>query len=117
MTITINFTGGIVSPGYLKDILEIARAARVSYIRFGLRQQMIMEVPVKYFAAFSSACKTKEIEFYKSRAALPNIVSSYPAAGIFSNENWLREGVYKDIFNLFDYIPQLKINICDSNQS
>jgi len=117
MLITINFTGGIVSPGYLKDILEIAIAARVSHVRFGLRQQMIMEVPAKYFDAFSTACKAKEIEFYKSCNALPNIVSSYPAAGIFSNENWLREGVYKDIFSLFDCMPRLKINICDSNQS
>lgn len=116
-SITINFTGGIVSPGYLKDILEIATTARVSYVRFGLRQQMIMDVPVKYFAAFSVACGENKIEFCKTREALPNIVSSYPAAGIFSNEDWLREGVYKDIFNTFDFTPKLKINICDSNQS
>ncbi len=115
--ITINFTGGIVSPGYLKDILEIAHAARVSRVHFGLRQQMLMDVPGKYFDAFSAACNEKGIEFYKSREVSPNIISSYPAAGIFNNENWLREGLYKDIFNQFDYAPQLKINICDSNQS
>ncbi|MEO6456315.1 MAG: rubredoxin [Ginsengibacter sp.] len=116
-SITINFTGGIISPGFLKDILEIAGAARVLNVRFGLRQQMIMNVPVKYFASFSVACAERGIEFYKTREAFPNIVSSYPAAGIFGNENWLREGVYKDIFNTFDFTPQLKINICDSNQS
>src|SRR4051812_4891593 len=97
--ITINFTGGIVSPGYLRDILETAYAARVSYVRFGLRQQMMMDMPATYFDAFAEACNEKGIEFYKSNEVLPNIASSYPAAGIFSNENWLREGVYKDIFN------------------
>jgi rubredoxin len=115
--ITINFTGGIVSPGYLRDILETAYAARVSYVRFGLRQQMTMDVQAKYFDTFAETCNEKGIEFYKSNEVLPNIASSYPAAGIFSNENWLREGVYKDIFNLFDYAPLLKINICDNDQS
>ena len=115
--ITINFTGGIISPGYLRDVLETAHAARVSHVRFGLRQQMMMDVPPKYLAAFVNACNEKGIEFYKANESLPNIVSSYPATGIFNNENWLREGVYKDIFNLFDYAPHLKINICDNNQS
>jgi len=116
-SVTINFTGGIVSPGYLKEILEIAATARVSYVRFGLRQQMIMDVPANYAEAFIKACEVKNIVVYKSREALPNIVSTYVAAGIFTVDSWLREGVYKDIFNLFDYTPQLKINICDSRQS
>ncbi len=46
----------------------------------------------------------------------PNIVSTYPAAEIFATDSWLREGVYKDVFDLFDYTPKLKVNICDSNQ-
>ena len=57
------------------------------------------------------------IVFYKKKQALPNIVSSYPAAGIFTTDTWLREGVYKDVFGLFDYTPALKINICDSTQT
>jgi hypothetical protein len=47
----------------------------------------------------------------------PNIVSSYIADGIFNQENWLKEGVYKDIFDLFDYKPLLKINLVDGNQT
>ena len=116
-SIAINFTGGIVSPGYLKDILEIAADAHIQNVRFGLRQQMTIDVPAKYVTTFSSSCKAKGIEFYKIGEAAPNIVSSYPAAGIFNNENWLKEGTYKDIFNLFDRAPNLKINICDSSQS
>jgi rubredoxin len=116
LKITINFTGGIVSPGYLKNVLETAHATKVSDVRFGLRQQMMMDIHAKYFDAFAAACNEKGIGFYRSNEALPNIVSSY-AAGIFSNEHWLREGVYKDIFNMVDYAPRLKLNICDNSQS
>lgn len=116
-SISINFTGGIVSPGYLKDILELAQASRVSQVRFGLRQQLIMELPAKAHASFAAACKEKSIAVYKTGEALPNIVSSYPAAGLFTADGWLREGVYKDVFALFTYSPQLKINLCDGGQS
>lgn len=116
-TIHFNFTGGIVSPGYLKQILEIAATCKVSHVRFGLRQQMVMDVPTKYLQAFCEACNEKDIAFYTSKDAPPNTVSSYPAADIFTAESWLREGVYKDVFNSFDYTSRLKVNICDKNQS
>jgi rubredoxin len=115
-SVTINFKGGIVSPGYLKGILQIAQETRVSDVRFGLRQQMMMDVPVKQFENFSRLCEEKNIVFYKSKEAPSNIVSSYPAAGIFAPDNWLREGVYKDIFDLLNYSSELKINICDRLQ-
>lgn len=116
-TFIINFTGGIVSPGYLKEILKVAQEARVSHVRFGLRQQLILEVPAIFGDAFKKACTEKGVVVYKLKDALPNIVSSYPAADIFTTDSWMREGVYKDIFDSFHYLPQLKINICDSQQS
>ncbi len=114
--IVINFKGGIISPGYLKEVLLLAKEARVENLRFGLRQQLLLDIPLKYFPDFANACKEKGILFYNKKEALPNIVSSYPADGIFTSNSWLKEGVYKDIFDLFDYEPQLKINICDKNQ-
>ena len=115
-TVNINFRGGIVSPGYLKEVLQLAADARIKTVYFGLRQQLIIDVPVNYFNAFDKACRQKQISFEIKRDALPNIVSSYAAVGIFSGDTWLREGVFKDVFNLFDYTPKLKINICDSTQ-
>ncbi|GEO10940.1 rubredoxin [Segetibacter aerophilus] len=115
--IYINFTGGIVSPGYLKEVLEIAAMAKVKDVRFGLRQQLILEVPVKHIDVFTEACFEKNIACSRKKEAHPNIVSSYPAVDIFTTDTWVREGVYKDIFNLFDYTPAVKINITDSNQS
>lgn len=116
-TFVINFRGGIVSPGYLKDILELAREARVTHVRFGLRQQLIVDVSASFCEAFRNACEEKGIAVYRKKDALPNIVSSYPAADIFTTDNWMRQGVYKDIFDSFQYTPKLKINICDRQQS
>lgn len=115
--IYINFTGGIVSPGYLKEVLEIAVEAKVKDIRFGLRQQLILDVPSKQADAFIDACAAKNIQCSRKKEAHPNIVSSYPSVDIFTPDTWVREGVYKDIFNSFDYTPKVKINITDSSQS
>lgn len=115
-TVDINFKGGIISPGYLKEVLQLAADARVDTVHFGLRQQLVMEVPVNHFDAFDKACTERQIHHAIKKDALPNIVSSYSATSIFSGDTWLREGVFKDVFNLFDYAPHLKINICDSTQ-
>ncbi|SEW27636.1 Rubredoxin [Chitinophaga sp. YR573] len=112
-TISINFTGGIISPGNLHTILEIATDARVKQVRFGLRQQLLIEVPVKQIKQFENACKEKDI----SCASTPNISSSYLTSGIFVTDTWLTEGIYKDVFEMFSYTPSLKINICDSKQT
>jgi hypothetical protein len=42
------------------------------------------------------------------RMSIPNIVSSYVADTIFNTEGWLKEGVYKDIFDLFTHQPKLE---------
>lgn len=115
-TIHINFTGGIISPGHLQEALQIAAAAGVTDVRFGLRQQLLVDIPVKNFKQFSTQCKQQRIAFYEEENG-PNITSSYPAAGIFITDGWLSEGIYKDVFDLFDYTPALKLNICDSRQT
>jgi rubredoxin len=115
-TISINFTGGIISPGYLLSILNIAAAAQVQHVRFGLRQQLLLEVPSKYRRQFEKECIQEKIAFHVYDTA-PNITSSYPAADIFTTDTWLSEGIYQDVFALFDYTPLLKINICDSRQT
>lgn len=115
--IHINFKGGIVSPGELLDILNLAGSHGVEDVRFGLRQQMMMQVPAGKFEAFAKACHVKSISYETGKNKTPNIVSSYAAANIFTQDSWLREGVYKDIFSQFTYRPRLKINICDSGQN
>src|SRR5438067_12891045 len=108
--IYINFTGGIVSPGYLQEVLKVAASAKVTTVRFGQRQQLILEVPVRNLATFIEDCAERKIVFEFKKHAHPNIISSYAVAGIFTNDSWLREGVYKDVFNSFDYMPKVKVN-------
>lgn len=115
--IRINFTGGIISPGYLHELLNIADAAKVTTVRFGLRQELFMEVPHASFGKFEAACAAQHISWQPAADPVPNITSSYPSAGIFVTDSWLTEGIYKDVFDLFDYQPTLKINVCDSQQT
>lgn len=115
-TVIINFPGGIISPGYLYEVMDVAASAQISHVRFGHRQQMFLEVPLKYFQTFQVECNHKEIVFTREDI-VPNLVSSYPAEGIFIADSWLSEGVYKDILDMFDYAPGLKVNICDADQT
>ena len=113
----VNFTGGIVSPGYLYNLLQGLQEAGLTEVRFGLRQQLLIDVSAKEYDKVSASLSALQIEYEVNEDRHPNISSSYPAAEIFIKKSWLAEGVYKDIFDLFDYKPKLKINITDCNQT
>jgi rubredoxin len=115
--IKINFKGGIISPGILYNILSAAVKSFVSEVSFGLRQQLLIEVNNHDADTFIAELNRLQVKYQSNNDDSPNIVSSYPAEEIFISNNWLSEGVYKDIFDSFEYEPQLKINICDNNQS
>ena len=116
-TIKINFRGGIISPGDLYNILVAAAKSALLYIRFGLRQQLLIDVEIEELANITRELDILGIRYEVNKEEFPNIVSSYPAEEVFITNTWLSEGVYKDIFDLIDYEPRLKINISDSNQS
>lgn len=116
-TIKINFTGGIISPGELLNILAAVKDAGVKQVSFGLRQQLFIEVVNDDCFKLTDGLKRKNIAFEIDTDNYPNIISSYPAEEIFITKTWLSEGVYKDIFAAFNYTPRLKINISDSKQS
>jgi rubredoxin len=115
--VRINFPAGIISPGFLLELMEIASAVRIAHVRFGSRQQLLMDVPRKHFDEFVALCSERRVRFFTKKDTGENIISSYVAAGIFISDSWLSEGVYKDIFDLFDYLPQLKVNINDNTQT
>lgn len=116
-TIKINFQGGIISPGDLLNILIAAGKAGITDVRFGLRQQLLFDVVNEDFPVLQEELKQLDVNYEVDEDCYPNIVSSYPAEEVFIHQTWLSEGVYKDIFDLVDYQPRLKINISDSNQS
>ncbi len=116
-TIKINFTGGVISPGDLLRILSVVKKAGIGTVSFGLRQQLLIEVSSEDYAEFTEQLDESGISYETDDEKYPNIVSSYPAEEVFITKTWLSEGIYKDIFDSFDYRPSLKVNISDSNQS
>ena len=116
-TIRINFIGGIASPGELTKILSIARFCEITQVRFGLRQQMIMYLSYAHEKLFISKMAKAKVAYYIDTNPHPNVISSYISEEVFQRGNWLREGIYKDILDAFDYNPNVKINISDSQQS
>jgi hypothetical protein len=118
LNIKINVTGGLVAPTELLTILEIARKTAVEDVSFGARQQLLLSVPAREMDLFSRKMNESAVAFDTDLETHPNITSSFAFADILQNtEGWVSEGAYLDIFSLFDYKPQLKINICDSSQS
>lgn len=116
-TIRVNFIGGIASPGELQKILTIAAECDIKQVRFGLRQQMIMYLSYTHEKAFVTKMNAAKVDFYIDNNPHPNVISSYVSEEVFQRGNWLSEGIYKDILDAFDYNPNLKINISDSQQS
>lgn len=115
--IKINLTGGYVSAGDLYEILLIAESAGAKHIRFGNRQQLYINISAKEIEGLEMEMLRMGISYELDADTYPNIISSYVCDTIFSNEGWLKEGVYRDVFDLFNYQPKLKINLVDQQQT
>jgi rubredoxin len=116
--IKINLPGGFISAGDLYEILLIAENAGATDIRFGNRQQLYFTIDEDRLEDLELDMLKTEINYEVDEDLYPNIISSYVADTIFNHqEGWLREGVYKDIFDQFDHQPKLKINLVDSHQT
>ena len=116
-TVKINFKGGIIPPADLYNILLAAEKSELLYVRFGLRQQLLFDVPIENLDNLTAELEKLKIDFELNNDEYPNIVSSYPAEEIFIKDTWLTENMYKEIFQSFSHKQHLKINISDSNQS
>ncbi len=116
-TIIINFAGGIISPGNLHNILVAATKVGIRFVRFGLRQQLLIDITNYNIPLFTRELNKLGIDHEIDINKYPNIISSYPAQEIFIRNTWLTEGIYKDILNNIDFKPLTKVNICDGNQS
>jgi len=116
-TVVVNFPGGIISPGHLNNILVAASKAKITFVRFGLRQQLLVDVASYNLSTFTNELSKINVEYEVDENKFPNIISSYPAEEIFIRNTWLTGGIYKDILDEIDFKPRVKVNICDSNQS
>ncbi|EHQ30440.1 rubredoxin domain-containing protein [Mucilaginibacter paludis] len=115
--IKINLPGGVISAGDFYEILIIAQKAGAQHIRFGNRQQLYFTIVAEQLEDMELDMLSAEIDYEIDGDLYPNILSSYIADYLFNQDNWLKEGVYKDVFSLFSHRPKLKINVVDSNQT
>jgi len=112
-----NVKGGILSPGALRDIIEVANNFRIDSLYLGERQNIYLRTFITSKELLRFRKNFEALDFEINRDEHPNIISSYVAEEIFtSSHNWLSEGIYKDVLDGFDYKPRLKINIVDNTQ-
>ena len=116
-TVKVNFKGGIIPHRDLYNILVAASKSGLHFVRFGLRQQLLFDVEIENLENVTGELNMLGISYEVNKEEFPNIVSSFPAEEVFIINTWLSEKVYKEIFESFDYMPRLKINISDVNQS
>lgn len=116
-TIKINLPGGIVSPGYLQDILTVAWSSGIRNVRFGARQQLLLTVHYEVVRFIEKDLQKLKISYELNTEKHPNIISSYCGEEVFRTGQWLGNNEYHSVLDSFDYLPELKINISDSNQS
>ncbi|RYZ96840.1 MAG: rubredoxin [Sphingobacteriaceae bacterium] len=116
-TVKVNLRGGVASAGDLYEILTMAEKSGSDDVYFGTRQQLYFNIRQDRLEDLEYDMLAAGINYELDNDEHPNIVSSYVADTIFNTDNWLKEGLYKDIFDLFSHQPRLKINLADSTQT
>ena len=116
-TIKVNFKGGIVPYKDLYNILLAAGKSGLLYARFGLRQQLLLDVEIDELDNLTAELEMLGISYEVNKEEFPNIISSYPAEEVFIINTWLNANVYDEILESIGYTPRLKINISDANQT
>jgi rubredoxin len=115
--VKVNLPGGFISPGDLYEVLLIAETCGAAEVRLGNRQQLFFNVENDKLEDLEAGMLQIEMAYEVNADKYPNMISSYVSDHIFSQDGWLKEGVYKDIFDLFNYQPRLKVNVIDNNQT
>ncbi len=106
-------SGGVLSPGELKNICEVAEAMGMNAISFGSRQDIIF--PKKIDQEIVEQNPSLQV-VDPSKEPIQNIMSSYVSSDLFHNTSWLISSRYLYILEQFKYNPKLRINITDPKQ-
>lgn len=105
--------GGVISPGELREVVNMCLEQGLETISFGSRQDIILP---KGFKAIDKAKAGKHHFVFPDEKSGNNIVSSYVSTDIFINSPWLTGNKFLYILEQFKEQPKLKVNITDPNQ-
>jgi rubredoxin len=105
--------GGVISPGELMEILNLATDQGLEQISFGSRQDIIFP---KDLSNFDKEKAGKYHFVFPEHKTISNIVCSYVSSDIFRNTPWLNGNKYLYILEQFKEKTKLKVNIVDPKQ-
>ncbi|MEZ0129049.1 hypothetical protein AB9T88_04415 [Flavobacterium sp. LBUM151] len=105
--------GGVISPGELLEVVNIAMDQGLESISFGSRQDIIFP---KGLQSLDKEKLGKHHFVFPNEESGNNIVSSYVSTDIFRNTSWLTGNRYLYILEQFKEQPKLKVNITDPKQ-
>ena len=105
--------GGVISPGELREVVNIAMDQGLESISFGSRQDIIFPKGLK---SLDKEKLGKHHFVFPNEKSGNNIVSSYVSTDIFRNTNWLTGNRFLYILEQFKEQPKLKVNITDPKQ-
>lgn len=105
--------GGVISPGELKEVVNMAAEQGLQSISFGSRQDIIFP---KDFDAQGKDRLGKNHFVFPDQNSGNNIVSSYVSTDIFRNTGWLTGNKFLYVLEQFKEQPKLKVNITDPKQ-
>ena len=105
--------GGVISPGELKEVVNMAMDQGLDSISFGSRQDIIFP---KGFKTLDKEQLGKHHFVFPEQKSGNNIVSSYVSTDIFRNTSWLTGNKFLYILEQFKEQPKLKVNINDPKQ-
>jgi len=110
----IYIKGGVLSPGELKQIIQMVRSLNLKTIKFGSRQDILFssdDTPIEISSQYPNLSIGSNLN-----SNTQNIVCSYVSSDIFPATFWLKGSTYLYILEQFRYNPSLKINIADPKQ-
>ncbi|CAA9337938.1 MAG: Rubredoxin [uncultured Cytophagales bacterium] len=115
-TIRVLAKGGVIAPGDLYKLCQVARESGCETLGLSSRQEVYMRVTAAHFPAGIEGLVKTGLPFDPEPGRKANIVTSYGATGMYPATPWLLAGTYLDILEQFDYQPRLKINLTDPQQ-
>jgi rubredoxin len=105
--------GGVISPGELREIVNMSLNQGLKSISFGSRQDIIF--PEGLLVIEKEKMEKHHFVFPDEKSG-NNIVSSYVSTDIFANTPWLTGNKFLYILEQFKEQPKLKVNITDPKQ-
>jgi len=105
--------GGVISPGELREIVNMSMDQGLRHLSFGSRQDIIFP---ENFTSIEKEKTGKHHFVYPDEKSGNNIVSSYVSTDIFTNTSWLTGNKFLYVLEQFKEQPKLKVNITDPKQ-